>query len=115
MDFLSLMQDTEGLVQIGYVAILIFAAVILLPRLLNEHSKERKEFLSTIQENNDKFLGVIESYRDALTEFQKHEDESHANLITMINDCRTSVAAEHKELLRAMKTIAKELNTELIE
>lgn len=116
MDFLSLLQsNSTGLIQIGYVAILMFAAVILLPRLLSEHSKERKEFLETIQESNDKFLTVIESYRDALTDFQKHEDESHANLIRMINDCRTSVAEEHKELLRAIKTIAKKLDTEIID
>lgn len=116
MDFLSLLQtNSSSLIQIGYVAILMFAAVILLPRLLSEHSKERKEFLSTIQDTNDKFLAVIESYREALTTFQQHEDESHANLVNMIKDCRTSVAEEHKELLRALKTIAKELNTELIE
>ena len=116
MDFLSLLQSNSGsLIQIGYVAILIFAAVVLLPRLLSEHSKERKEFLKTIHDTNEKFIAVIDSYREALITFQKHEDESHANLVNMIKDCRSSVAAEHKELLRALKTIAKELDTELIE
>ena len=116
MDFLSLLQsNSDSLIQIGYVAILIFAAVVLLPKLLKEHAAERQTFLQTIKERDEKFFEVIQSYRDALIDFQQKEDESHRELASMINDCRTKVAAEHKELMRALKAIARKTDAEIIE
>jgi len=115
MDFLSLLTSSDNLIQLGYVAILIFAAVVLLPRLLHEHAKEREAFLALIKETNDKFIEVIDSYKDALTDFQQKEDEAHSNLVQMIVECRTNVASEHKELMRALKAIAKKLDADIIE
>lgn len=116
MDFLALIKDYGGgLIQLGYVLILIFAAVKLLPELLKEHAKERENFLNTIKERDEKFFEVIQSYRDALVEFQRKEDESHRDLAAMINDCRSKVAAEHKELMRALKAVAKKMGAEIIE
>ncbi len=116
MDFLSLLTDGDiNLVQVGYVAILIFATVYLVPRVLKEHSKERENFLEMIEKRDEKFFEVIESYRDALVDFQKKEDESHHNLAQMIHDCREKVHAEHKELMRALKAVAKKLDADIIE
>ena len=116
MDFLSLIKDYSGdLIQLGYVLILIFAAVKLLPELLREHARERDNFLKTIKERDEKFFVVIQSYRDALVDFQQKEDESHRELATMINDCRSKVAAEHKELMRALKAVAKKMGADIID
>lgn len=116
MDFLSLIKDYAGdLVQLGYVVILLFAAIKLLPELLTGHAREREQYLATIKERDEKFFEVIQSYRDALVDFQHKEDESHRELAAMITDCRVKVAAEHKELMRALKAIARKMDAEIIE
>ena len=117
MDFIGLLAGTEPatLIQIGCVAIVIFLCVITLPKLLSSHSTERQQFIEMIEKRDEKFFEVIESYRDALLDFQKKEDESHHQLAEMLSDCRVKVAAEHKELMRALKAIAKKLDADIIE
>ena len=116
MDFFSVLtNDPEKLIQIAYVALLVFLIVVQIPRMNNAHSKERDKYLAVNQESTDKFLEVIESYREALVNFQQKEDESHHNLAAMMGDCRQKVAAEHKEIMRGLKSIAVKLDADIID
>ena len=96
------------LVQGGYICILIWLLVKYIPKINKDHREERIE-------REDKFLEVIDSYRAALEHFQLKEDESHQQLIAMVAECRANMAKEHEALMRGLKAIAKEINTEIIE
>jgi len=116
MDFLSLLGTYgDGLIQLGYVIILIFAAVKLLPDMIRNHAQDRKSMLEMIKERDEKFFSVIEGYEDTLERFQFKEIESHRELVEMIKDCRSKVAAEHMEIMRALKTIAQKIDTDIID
>lgn len=82
---------------------------------LGNGNKERDRFLESIKDTNERFLTTIDSYRAALTEFQRKEDEFHQHLAQLIKECRTSVAADHKEIMRGLKAGAKKLNADIIE
>lgn len=116
MDFISLFTSASpSLVQFGYICLLIWIVVRYIPTLNKDHAKEREAIAKERQEREDKFLSIIESYRETLENFQEKEDESHQQLITMINECRTNTAREHEQIMRGMKIIAKKTGADLIE
>lgn len=109
MDFIAVMSTfSPYLVQGGYICILIWVLVKYIPKLNDDHAKER-------QEREDKFLAVIDSYREALESFQEKEDASHQQLIQMVSECRSNTAKEHGELMRALRSIAKKINAEIFD
>lgn len=109
MDFIAVLSTfSPFLVQGGYICILIWILVKYIPKLNEDHAQERKE-------REDKFLAVIDSYREALENFQEKEDASHQQLIEMVSECRSNNAKEHAELMRGLRAIAKKTNTELFE
>ena len=115
MELVQFLQSNTGLIQTGYVVLLVLIIAVFIPNLLKQHTKERDKFVQTIEKRDARFFEVIESYRDALIDFQQKEDQSHQDLAVMMGDCREKVAAEHKELLRALKVIANKLEADIIE
>lgn len=109
MDFIAVLTTfSPTLVQGGYICLLIWVLVRYIPKLNEDHAKERAE-------REDKFLTVIDSYREALEKFQEKEDASHQQLIQMVSECRSNTAKEHAELMRALRAIAKKTNAEIFD
>lgn len=103
MDFIAILTTfSPFLVQGGYICLLIWVLVKYIPKLNDDHAKERAE-------REDKFLAVIDSYREALEKFQEKEDASHQQLIEMVSECRSNTLNEHKGLMRVLKSIANKL------
>lgn len=68
-----------GVISVINTAILIWLIVVYLPKREKAHAEERER-------RDDAFLKTIESYRLTLEDFQQKEDESHKEIIRMINE-----------------------------
>ena len=89
MDFISILTTflssgggstiVGGAISIINTVILIWLIVVYLPKREKAHTDEREK-------RDEAFLRTIDSYRETLEDFQRKEDESHKEIIRMINE-----------------------------
>lgn len=107
--FLSLSEmNINTVFQLSYVAIFMWLLVIYMPKRDKELSEER-------QLRDDKFLEIITSYRDALTDFQEKENQSHSSIIHMIAEHENKATESHKQVVRILRAIADKLDASIYE
>ena len=124
MDFISALlstldMDMQKVIQLVYILILIWMLTRYVPKRDKEYAKERADreeaFKEERQERDQAFLETINSYRDALINFQEKEDAAHAKLIEMISTHDQKAREGHKQTLRILRAIADRLDTKLYE
>ena len=124
MDFISALlstldMDMQKVIQLVYIVILIWMLTVYVPRREKEFTKERAErenaFKEERQERDKAFLETINSYREALIQFQEKEDASHASIIQMVSNHDQKTREGHKQMVRILRAIADKLDTKLYE
>ena len=124
MDFISALlstldMDMQKVIQLVYIVILIWMLTVYVPRREKEFTKERAErenaFKEERQERDRAFLETINSYREALIQFQEKEDASHASIIQMVSNHDQKTREGHKQMVRILRAIADKLDTKLYE
>ena len=118
--FLSGMElDIEKVIQLTYIVILIWMLTRYIPRRDREFAAERtareEAFAAERQERDKAFLETINSYREALIDFQEKEDAAHAKLIQMASEHDQKTREGYKQMVRILRAIADKLNTKLYE
>ena len=108
MDFISILatlggSSATGFIHIIDIALLVWIIVVYLPKREKFHSEERKE-------RDTHFLNIIDSYREALVNFQEKESEEHRGIVNVISK-NTELLHEHdKHTLEANLKIARILD-----
>lgn len=124
MDFISALlstldMDMQKVIQIVYILILVWILTRYIPKRDKENAKERADreesFKEERKERDEAFLETINSYRDALVNFQEKEDAAHARLIQMISEHDQKTREGHKQMVRILRAIADKLDTKLYE
>lgn len=115
----TLDMDMQKVIQITYIVLLLWMLVRYIPKREKEFQEERAkreaDFKEERAERDKAFLETINSYRDALIDFQEKEDAAHAKLIEMVSSHDQKTREGHQKLVRMMKAVADKLDTKLYE